>query len=246
MPCVCAQCRQHWTTLGLEDAPASRRALHSAFRTAARHSHPDRFENTPTLRLEAEERFKQLQVAYRELAEHLPNGDESAEAEARTDAAPLVSSFGQAVAVPPILSFADAPGCFVAPHFPPRAARIAANNLGLGNYPLAMIDLAGDESFSRFFLLATHSIVVKDVLGRISLIWLSEMGDVEMKPRFSENERSLWRRLQQKLALPGRRGAFQIYRRDGECFCSLTDEVDDEVKTVLYRYLLAKKFDRAN
>ena len=70
MPCVCESCARHARTLGLEQTPRSRAPLRKAFRAAAKLWHPDRFERDPVLRLEAEERFKQIQVAYRELTEH--------------------------------------------------------------------------------------------------------------------------------------------------------------------------------
>jgi len=43
-----------------------------AYRAAAKRWHPDRFESDPARRTEAEERFKRVQVAFRELAEHSP------------------------------------------------------------------------------------------------------------------------------------------------------------------------------
>jgi hypothetical protein len=240
MPCDCEQCRQHWVTLGLEGKPVSRLVMHHAFRTAARLCHPDLFENDPARRLEAEERFKRLQVAYRELTEHLPAGDENADTDA--DAAPPGISFAEAVPVAPVLSFGDAPGCYAAPDLPPLAARIAKDHLAPGAYPVAIVDLNGDGSFSRFFLLATQSAIVKDVVGFTSLIWYDDLGRVELFSRFPENCRGLWQRFRKMIALPGRWNVLNIYRRNGIRFCSLTNEVDDNVKTVLYRYLLRKKF----
>jgi hypothetical protein len=108
MPCECAQCRQHWATLGLEGNLVSRRTLHQAFRAAARLCHPDQYENDPDMRLEAEERFKRLQVAYRELTEHFPANGENAEDDA--DPAQPGVAFVEAVPAAPVLSFGDAPG----------------------------------------------------------------------------------------------------------------------------------------
>jgi len=240
MPCDCAQCRQHWATLGLEGNLVSRRTLRHAFRSAARLCHPDRFENDPAQRIEAEERFKRLQVAYRELIEHLPANDENAEA--GTNPVLPGSAFVEAVPVEPLLSFGDAPGCYVAPDLSPYADRIARATLGPGVFPVAIVDLAGDSSFSSFFLLATHSAIVKDGLGFTSLVWYEDLGGVEMLSRFPENDDRLWQRFKKAISLPNRRSVLNIYRRNGSRSCSLTHEVDDGVKAELYRYLLRKKF----
>jgi hypothetical protein len=240
MPCDCAQCRQHWATLGIEGSLVSRRTLHVAFRAAARLCHPDRFENDPASRLEAEERFKRLQVAYRELNEHLPPGDDNIEP--GVEPSPPGVAFVEAVPVEPAISFGDAPGCYVAPDLPPRADRIARDHLSPGSYPVAIVDLTDDSSFSRFFLLATHGAIVKDVLGITSLIWYEDLGGVELFSRFPENGRGLRHRLLKMFSLPGRTEVLNIHRRNGKRFCSLTNEMDDNVKVVLYRYLLRKKF----
>jgi hypothetical protein len=240
MPCDCAECRKHWATLGLEGKPVTRPALRHAYRAAARLCHPDRFENEPDLRLEAEERFKLLQVAYRELVEHLPPSDEIADTDA--DPTPPGAIFVESTPSAPPLSFGDAPGCFVAPDFSPRAERIAGENLGPGVHLVAIVDLAGDHTFSRFFLLATHSAIVKDVLGITSLIWYEDLGKVELFSRFPDSNRGLWLRFRKMISRPDRRYVLNIYRRNGSRFCSLTDEVDDDVKTDLYRCLLRKKF----
>lgn len=244
MPCDCAQCRQHWATLGLEGKPITRPALRLAYRAAARLCHPDQFENDPDLRLEAEERFKRLQVAYRELTEHLPAIDEDADNDPENNADPASPGipFAEPMPAAPVLSFGDAPGCFVAPDLSPRAERIARDNLGPGVHPVAIVDLAGDSSFSTFFLLATHSAIVKDVLGFPSLIWYEDLGKVELFSRFAENNQGLWQQVRKMISLPGRRYVLNIYRQNGNRFCSLTHEVDDSVKAVLYRYLLKRKF----
>ena len=239
MPCDCAQCRQHWPTLGLEGKSVSRRTLRHAYRAAARLCHPDRFENDPAGRMEAEERFKRLQVAYRELIEHLPAGDENTGADPSPDTPGV--AFVEPVHAEPILSFGDAPGCYLAPDFPPRAAHIVKDYLSPGSLPVAIVDLAGDSSFSCFFLLATHGAIVKDGLGFTSLIWYEDLGGVEMFSRFRENDDGRWQRFKKAISLPDRRSVLNVYRRNGSRFCSLTHEIDDGVKAELYRYLLRKK-----
>jgi curved DNA-binding protein CbpA len=70
MSCLCAACCDHARTLGLPRWPASKRAVHRAYRSAAKLWHPDRFANDEAKIREAEERFKLLQAAYSELTEH--------------------------------------------------------------------------------------------------------------------------------------------------------------------------------
>ncbi len=73
MPCACERCLRNSRTLGLPAKPPSKTAVRKAYRAAAKVWHPDRFESNPVKRLEAEEHFKQIQVAYRELWEHCEN-----------------------------------------------------------------------------------------------------------------------------------------------------------------------------
>src|SRR5580692_4004914 len=108
MPCSCDQCAEHCRTLGLANEPQSKTAIHKAYRTAAKLWHPDRHESDPRRKPEAEERFKKVQIAYRELTEH----------QKRPAELPLETIFAKPAAPAPF-SFGDAPGCFTAPHFPP-------------------------------------------------------------------------------------------------------------------------------
>jgi len=73
MPCACDQCLQHSKTLGLAPSAFSHELIHKAYRDAAKLWHPDRFESAPEQLPEAEEHFKLVQVAYRELTAHQEN-----------------------------------------------------------------------------------------------------------------------------------------------------------------------------
>ena len=53
MSCNCEQCLEHAKTLGLEAGPASKDAIHRAYRDAAKQWHPDRFESAPHQRPQA-------------------------------------------------------------------------------------------------------------------------------------------------------------------------------------------------
>src|ERR1700761_3958746 len=70
MPCACSTCELNTRTLGAAQSLTTKVAIHKAYRAAAKLWHPDRFENNQGKRLEAEERFKRIQIAYRELCEH--------------------------------------------------------------------------------------------------------------------------------------------------------------------------------
>ena len=70
MPCVCEKCIENGKTLALDERGPSKAAIRKAYKIAAKRWHPDRFENNKVQRLEAEEHFKQVQIAYRELGEH--------------------------------------------------------------------------------------------------------------------------------------------------------------------------------
>jgi hypothetical protein len=137
---------EHYRTLGIAYGVPSESAVEEAYHEAVKQWHPDLFENYASLRADAEEHFKLIQIAYRELKEHEANPGglpvESASATAE-DTAPFTSSFSQPISQPvsssfsqpisqpdslsnaqPIseptsspISFGDAPGCQTAPHF---------------------------------------------------------------------------------------------------------------------------------
>jgi DnaJ-class molecular chaperone len=70
MSCECAQCRQHYRTLGIAFGIPEESAIEEAYREAVKQWHPDLYENYASLRADAEEHFKQIQIAFRELKEH--------------------------------------------------------------------------------------------------------------------------------------------------------------------------------
>jgi hypothetical protein len=74
MSCDCAQCRQHYRTLGIAYGIPSESEVEEAYHESVKQWHPDLYENYASLRADAEEHFKQIQVAYRELKEHNGGG----------------------------------------------------------------------------------------------------------------------------------------------------------------------------
>src|SRR3954447_23140214 len=115
MACICRSCLQHLPVLGVADPPRTKAAIHKPYRTAAKLWHPDRYENNQRKRLEAEEQFKRIQIAYRELCEHFDNPQRRfVERNYRgRDINDIYSaeSFSR-VAAPPIIFFGDAHHCF--------------------------------------------------------------------------------------------------------------------------------------
>jgi len=235
MPCACAQCLQHARTLDLPQAPPSKAAIHKAYRKAAKQWHPDRFERDPVLQLEAEEHFKQVQIAYRELTGH---HDHPAEL-------PPATIFARP-APPPPFSFGNAPGCFTGPHFPAHVERVIANHLGSGHKALAIVDLSGPGphagSFSQFLLLDNHAVIVRNNLNIVSLLWYSDLGDIRLMDRRRNGKLNFWQRLADKITGPRPNYTLQIYRRNGALFHSVFAEADDSVKKVIYNFLLRRKF----
>jgi hypothetical protein len=238
MPCVCATCLRHFRTLGLEKEPDSKPALHNAYRRAAKKWHPDRFEREPEKRREAEELFKQVQLAYRELLEHL-----KAPIEWPKVPEPFVTA--RRTEKRPEISFGGAPGCFVSPDFSMQAF---ATIMSLGqedNQVLAMVDLSGTVlpkgGFSRYLLLTAHGIFVRDKRNIVSLLWYKDLGDVKLVFRFNRRWSTAWEKLIAMIYEPQPRLRLEIHRRNGGKFFTIASEADDHVKKVICSFLQQTK-----
>jgi hypothetical protein len=235
MPCACDQCLQHAGTLGLPGTAPSKAAIHKAYRAAAKRWHPDRFEKNPQQRPEAEERFKRVQIAYRELTEHHEHPVEL----------PPQSIFVKP-APPPPFSFGNVPGCFTGPHFPSHVERVIADHLGPGYSALGIVDLSRPGSpggvFSQFLLLANHAIIVRNSLNIVSLLWYSDLGEIKLVGRRKEGKLGVWQKLAEKISGPQPNYSLQIGRRNGTHFYTLAGQVDDSVMKVIYNFLLRQKF----
>lgn len=241
MPCACETCAQHLRTLGLADRPSTRAAIRKGFRAAAKLWHPDRFQNDAVQRLEAEEHFKQIQIACRELLEHFEN--------------PAVW-FVESVAVPaaepaakkrrePAISFGGAPGCFTWPDFPLNAERIIAEHNLYPDRALAIVDLSGASakagSFAQYILLTGHGVFVRDYRDIVSLLWYTDLGRINLVDLRKEGKLGVWQSLVERISGTEQKYALEIYRKNGESFCSIVNEVDVSVKKVIYRFLFEMK-----
>ncbi len=240
MPCTCARCLEHARTLGLAQRPTSRAAIRKAFKAAAKRWHPDRFENDVEKRREAEERFKEIQSAYRELSEHHENPVEWLVEDAFGE---TFASTGNTDALP--IFFGDAPGCFAAPDFPRHAQRIIANHVRDLDSALAIIDLSGHGSpagdLSQYILFTTQGIFVRDALHMVLLLWYEDLGEVRLIDRRKNGKLGWWERMIEKLSGTEQKYTLQIHRRNGSPFYSIGNETDDRVKKVIYNFLQQKR-----
>lgn len=259
MPCVCPSCAQQAEVLGLEQRGPSKAAIRKAYKTAAKHWHPDRFEKNPTQRHEAEERFKLIQVAYRELTEHcenpeqLPLEDLPPSAVAGSYGVGDDESSGQYASgdvsdssVPvkdqtPELFFGNLPGCFTAPHFNAAANRIILSvRMEPSERPLAFVDLSHgvrqDGNPSQYVLLTSYRIIVRNALNIVAFLWFSDLGEIGFIDRMTHGKHRLWQAAVGKLGL-GPKYSLIIHRHDGSLFHAIEGEADDRVKKVIYNFL---------
>jgi hypothetical protein len=257
MPCVCSICVQHAEVLGIAQRGPSQVAIRKAYKTEAKRWHPDRFENDPVQRHEAEEHFKLVQVAYRELTEHcdnpeqLPIEDIPPRAAAAGYGANGTSSWAQgadpfaAPAEPqddtPPIFLGNMPGCSTAPEFSAAANRIILDSrMEPTERPLAFVDLshgvrvAGNPS--QYILLTSYRIVVRNALNIVAFLWFPDLGEVGFIDRLTHGKPRLWQRI---VGLLGLRPKYSlvIHRHDGSLFHAIEGETDDRVKRVIYNFL---------
>lgn len=239
MSCECAQCRQHYKVLGFVFGVPTESEIHEAYREGVKQWHPDLYENFASLRADAEERFKEIQVAYRQLKEH--NGGPEAE-ESPLDGA-VVAPMGVAASAPPI-SFGGAPGCLVASQFTSEVEETIARYLGKSDTALAIVDLDGTRphaaAYAHFLLLASRGIMVRDTRNMVSLLWYKDLGAVQLIER-KDVKLSFSQKLFEKVAGSQQSCVLQIGRSDGTLFFSLSDPVNEDVVKTIYGFLLDRK-----
>jgi hypothetical protein len=240
MACVCRSCLQHLPVLGIADPPRSKAAIHKAYRTAAKLWHPDRYENNPRKRLEAEEQFKIIQIAYRELCEHFDNPQRRlAEREFRTYGTPASPTF---TAAPPTIFFGDAHHCFSIAYFPEGVEKIVIESaLGGAETPVGFVNLSGAMHEkgvpARYILLTNHRLFIRDASELVHVLWYADLGDINYIDRHAEKKQTLLHRLFGWLLDKERKFTLRIHRRDSSEFYSLKDVPDDRVKKVIYNFL---------
>lgn len=236
MSCDCAQCKQHYRTLGIAFGVPSESEIQDAYQEAIKQWHPDLYENYASLRADAEERFKQIQVAFRELKEHnsVSVAVESPAKSVPMEGAPVESVFVKPAETPSI-SFGGAPGCLVGSQITDNIQQMIAGHLGT-DIALAIVDLSGGR-YSQFFLLATRGIIVRDSRNIISLLKYQDLGEISLVKKHQEGKQGFW----QKLAGTQPGNLLQINRSNGAHFFSFTDQVEDSVKEFIYNFLQREK-----
>ena len=251
MSCDCAQCKQHYRTLGIAYGIPSESEIEEAYREGVKQWHPDLYENYASLRADAEEHFKAIQVAYRELKNHSGSPAESpAESApvARTpvDRSPVDSFFTQprSVQEAPTLSFDGAPGCLVESQFTEQIKQMIADHLGRLGSALAIVDLAGARShagYSQFFLLAASGIMARDGRNIVSVLWYKDLGEITLIDKSKQGKPGLWQKLVEGNSGGRPESLLQIYRSNGTQFISIGPQVDERAKRIIYNFLLSKK-----
>lgn len=235
MACICKTCLQHSAILGIADAPKSKSAIHKAYRVAAKRWHPDRFERDELKRLEAEERFKRIQTAFRELCEHFENPVRR----------PRETEFVTPVRTQriPSIFFGDAVGCFTPLDFPAEAQRwIAATGLDSTETPVGFVDLFhGRSRISRYILLTNHKMYIRDSTDILAVIWYADLGEITLTETQSEKTRGPWQEIATKIAGKTQRYLLRICHQNGKVFRELKEQPDDSIKKVIYNFLRQMK-----
>ena len=239
MACACDKCVAHAALLGLGRGAATRAAMHKAYRRAAKQWHPDRYPAEASRRL-AEERFKLIQVAFRELVEHNPEGwsDPTVNVPEEFIAAPPDNRMAE-----PELEFGGARGCYVGAKIPSRAVDMIYEMIGTQGSALALVDLSGRRAreFSQFLIVATHGLIARNALQIVSLVSYADVGELRLFDRRTDAGTEWLQRMLWKLADAGPMIALEILRRDGSLFCAIDNPIEDRVKTALYRFIETKK-----
>ncbi|MGA3010883.1 MAG: J domain-containing protein [Terracidiphilus sp.] len=248
MSCECAQCRQHYRTLGIAFGIPEESAIEEAYREGVKQWHPDLYENYASLRADAEEHFKQIQIAFRELKEHNASMAGSPvegvvvrqAAVERVDIQPEEEAPATTSHAAPAISFGDAPGCLVASQFTDEVKEIIESHMAKSDTPLAIIDLNGARSranYSHFFLLTNRGIMVRDLRNTVSALWYKDIGQIIFVDKGNAGKSVFW----QQISGGGAKRSLEIYRSNGTHFFSIPDAVDDNVKGILYNFLSVQK-----
>ena len=242
MSCDCAKCREHYKTLGFMFGVPSESEIENSYRELVKQWHPDLYENYASLRADAEEHFKQIQVAYRELQEH---NTVTAEAPVRKAAVQTPSVVVQQKEEAPAISLAGAPGCLMVKEFTHEIQEMVAPHLGRLGLAMAIVDLSGSRgrsaTFSHFFLLAARGIMMRDSRNIISVIWYTDLGEVSLIDRNKSGKMSSWQKLMGGASSGQPSYELHINRSNGANFCVISNQVDDRVKQAIYEFLMRQK-----
>jgi hypothetical protein len=251
MSCDCAQCKQHYRTLGIAYGIPSESEIEEAYREGVKQWHPDLYENYASLRADAEEHFKQIQIAWRELKAHAGGTVETPPASPPPARTPVERSPVDSVYTPPrsvqeapSLSFDGVPGCLVASQFTEQIKQMIADHLGRLGSALAIVDLAGARShasYSQFFLLAASGIMARDARNIVSVLWYKDLGEITLIDKSKQGKPGLWQKLVEGNSGDRPESTLQINRSNGTQFITIGHQVDERAKRTIYSFLLSKK-----
>ena len=242
MSCECGQCRQHYRTLGIAYGVPTESEIEEAYQESVKQWHPDLYENYASLRAEAEEHFKQIQVAYRELKEHNASGEirrNCLDAKLFGRAThPRRQLLHQASAAyqdsARAISFGGAPGCLVA-RISRRSQRDDRRPPGKRSsaHLLAIVDLGGTRRHRQLLSIPTCWPAAESWCAMpATSSHCSGTRTWERSPDRQANGGQI-RHLAKPLGEPPAarpKYALEIYRNNGTLFLSLTDQADDSVK----------------
>ncbi len=232
MSCDCAKCRQHYKELGFAFGVPSESEIQDAYKEAVKQWHPDLYENFASLRADAEERFKLIQVAYREMKEHNTLATEVPDGSPETSASIKIETV-------PAISFNGAPGCIAAPQFTEGIKELVTRQMGSRDTAVAIIDLNGN--FSQFLMLGARGMIMRDGRNIVSLLWYKDLGEVSLIDKGESGKSGLWQKFSGTLAGGQSQCQLRIFRNDNFLFLSLPDKVDDIAKRVIYDFLLHQR-----
>lgn len=237
MSCECAQCRQHYKTLGIAFGIPEEAAIEEAYREGVKQWHPDLYENYASLRADAEEHFKQIQIAYRELKDH----NTVSAAEVKVEKVVVQAQKEEK----PAISFGEAPGCLITKQFTSQIEEMIAPHMGKLGQAQAIVDISGRRSrtgdFPQFLLLASRGIMMRDSRGMISVLWYADLGEIKLIDQRKQGKPSGWQKFMGGLSGGSSSCVLQIDRSTGVNFCTLSGQVDDSVKMVIYDFLVRQK-----
>lgn len=242
MSCECAKCREHYKTLGFMFGAPTESEIENAYRELVKQWHPDLYENYASLRADAEEHFKQIQVAYRELQEH---NSVTTEAPVETVTAQPRQPQEPQREETPAISFGDAPGCLTTKQFTPEIEEMVAPHLGKLGLAQAIVDLSGNRSrpatYAHFFLLASRGIMMRDARNNISVLWYADLGEINLIDRHKGGKTSTWQKLMGGASSGQPSYELQINRSNGANFCVISSQANDSVKQAIYEFLMRQK-----
>jgi hypothetical protein len=217
--------------------------IQEAYKEGVKQWHPDLYQNFEFLRADAEEHFKQIQIAYRELKEHNTVSAEAPVERTVVRAATVVVEPKQEET--PSISFGGAPGCLTAKQFTREIEEMIAPHLGRLGMAQAIVDLSGKKSLasglSQFLLLAARGMMMRDVRNVISVLWYTDMGAVNLIDRQRGGKQSSWQKIMGGISGSQPSYELQINRSNGASFCSISGQADDAVKTIIYNFLMSQK-----